>query len=42
MPKLVEELLKRQANKKGLSKERKGAYVYGTMHKLGLMPKKKK
>jgi len=33
-PKKLEEKLKRQARKKGLSKERTGAYVYGTMNKL--------
>jgi len=27
-PKAIEEKLKRQANKKGLSKKRQGAYVY--------------
>ena len=33
MPKVLEELLKREANKKGLSGKRFGAYVYGTMQK---------
>ena len=37
MPKKVEEKLKRQAKKKGLSKKRTGAYVYGTMQKQGMM-----
>lgn len=36
MPKVVEDKLKKQAKKLGLSKERTGAYVYGTMKKLGL------
>lgn len=42
MPKKMEEKLKKQANKKGLSKERKGAYIYGTMRKSGWKPKKEK
>ena len=42
MPKKVEVKLKKEAKKKSLSKERAGAYVYGTMQKLGLTPKKKK
>jgi len=41
MPKKMEEKLKREAKKKGLSKERAGAYVYGTMRKAGWKPKKK-
>ena len=41
MPKKVESKLKREASKKGLTGQRKDAYVYGTMNKLGLMPKKK-
>lgn len=41
MPKKMEEALKREAKKKGLSKERTGAYVYGTMRKEGKLPKKK-
>lgn len=41
MPKAVEDKLKREAKSKWLSKERTGAYVYGTMNKLWLMPKKK-
>ena len=31
MPKKMERRLKAEAKKKGLSKERTGAYVYGTM-----------
>ncbi len=42
MPKKLEERLKRQAKKKGLGKERTGAYVYGTMRKAGWKPKKRK
>lgn len=42
MPKALERKLKRQAKKKGYGKERTGAYVYGTMRKLGWEPKKKK
>ncbi len=41
MPKKLERKLKREAKKKGLSKKRTGAYVYGTMRKLGWRPKKK-
>jgi len=40
MPKALEEKLKRQAKKKGLSKKKAGAYVYGTMRKAGWKPKK--
>ena len=39
MPKKVENKLKREAKRKGLSKERTGAYVYGTMKKLNLLGK---
>ena len=42
MPKAMEQALMREANKKGLSKERTGAYVYGTMRKAGWKPKKRK
>jgi hypothetical protein len=41
MPKALEDKLKREAAKKGLSKKRTGAYVYGTMRKEGWKPKKK-
>jgi len=39
VPKKVERKLKRQAAKKGLKPgtDRYGAYVYGTMNRLGLM-----
>jgi hypothetical protein len=43
MPKALERRLKAQARKKGLSKERAGAYVYGTMQKVtDWKPKRKK
>jgi hypothetical protein len=41
MPKKMEAALKREAKKKGLSKKKAGAYVYGTMRKEGWTPKKK-
>ena len=42
MPKKVEQKLKKQAKKLWLGKKRAWAYIYGTMNKLWLMPKKKK
>ena len=42
MPKKMEQALKRTARKKGLSKERTGAYVYGTMRKAGWKPKRER
>jgi hypothetical protein len=44
MPKAMEEALKKEANKhKGWSKERKAAFVYGTMrHKVGWKPEREK
>jgi hypothetical protein len=39
MPKKLEHKLKKEAKKKGFSKKRIGAYVYGTMRKLGWKPK---
>lgn len=42
MPKKIERKLKVAARKKGLGKKRTGAYVYGTMTRLGWKPKKKK
>ena len=42
MPIEVEKKLKKEAKKKGLSKERTGAYVYGTLKELGLDKKKGK
>ena len=41
MPKVMEEKLKKEAKKKGFSKEKAGAYVYGTLRKTGWEPKKK-
>ena len=41
MPKALEKKLKKQAKKKGLSKKKAGAYVYGTLRKTGWKPKKK-
>jgi hypothetical protein len=40
MPKKLEKKLKREAKKKGFGKKRSGAYVYGTLRKLGWRPKK--
>ena len=40
MPKKLERKLKKQAKKKGLSKKRAAAYVYGTLRKTGWKPKK--
>jgi len=42
MPKELEARLKRAGKKKGFTGERLKAYIYGTMNKLGLMPKHKK
>jgi len=42
MPKKLERKLKKECKKKGLSKERCGAYVYGTLRKTGWKPKRKK
>jgi hypothetical protein len=42
MPKKLESSLKRQARKKGMSKEREDAYVYGTMRKTGWRPKRER
>lgn len=39
MPKALEDALLKQAKKKGLSKSKTGAYVYGTMRKTGWKPK---
>lgn len=36
MPKKLENKLKKMAKKKGLGKKRTGAYIYGTMKKLGM------
>lgn len=42
MPKAMERKLKAQAKKKGMSKKRAGAYVYGTMRKTGWKPSTQK
>jgi len=42
MPKEIEEKLKRKTKKRGLSKKRTAAFVYGTLRKTGWKPKKKK
>ena len=42
MPKEMEERLKREARKKGLTGYRADAYVYGTMRKTGWKPKREK
>jgi hypothetical protein len=38
----MEKKLKQQAKKKGLTGDRKNAFIYGTMRKTGWKPKKKK
>jgi len=42
MPKAIEKRLIKEAKKKRLSKTRTGAYVYGTLRKMGWKPKRKK
>lgn len=42
MPKKMERVLKKRAKKKGMSKKRAGAYIYGTMRKTGWKPKKQR
>ena len=42
MPKALERKLKAQARKKGFSKKRMGAYVYGTLRKTGWKPKRRR
>ena len=42
MPKAMERKLMAHAKKKGMSKKKMGAYVYGTMRKTGWTPKKNK
>lgn len=38
MPKELEQRLERQARRKGLTGDRKDAYVYGTLRKTGWKP----
>ena len=42
MPEEMERELKAKAKKMGLSEERTGAYVYGTMRKTGWKPSREK
>lgn len=42
MPKKIENKLKREAVKKGLSGERKDAYVYGTLSKIKKLDRRSK
>jgi len=42
MPKKLERKLKRQVAKKKWSKERKNAYVYGSLRKTGWKPKRER
>ena len=42
MPKKFEKKLRKEAAKKHLSAKRAAAYVYGTMRKLGWVPKKER
>jgi len=42
MPSALENELKRRAQKKGMTGERKNAYVYGTMRKTGWVPSTQK
>lgn len=42
MPTKLEKSLKKEATKKGLTGERKDAYVYGTLRKTGWVPSTQK
>ena len=42
MPKALHDKLAKQANKKGLTGDRKDAYVYGTMRQTGWEPEREK
>lgn len=42
MPKALEDKLKKEAEKKGLSGKKEAAYVYGTLRKTGWKPKGEK
>ena len=41
MPKKLKLKLKAEARRKGFGRKRAGAYVYGTLHKLGWKPREK-
>ena len=40
MPKKMKMALKKRAKQMGLGKKRMGAYIFGTMRKMGWRPKK--
>lgn len=42
MPKKVEQELRRQGRKRGLSGDKLDAYVYGTLRKMGWKPGREK
>jgi hypothetical protein len=42
MPKKLEKALKQEAKKKGLTGERKDAYVYGGLRNVGWKPEREK
>ena len=42
MPKKLEAKLKREAASKGLKGERKDAYVYGSLRRMGWKPKRER
>jgi len=42
MPKKMEKALLKAAKKKGLSKKRTGAYVFGSLRKTGWKPNREK
>jgi hypothetical protein len=42
MPKKLELNLKKEAKKKGLTGKKADVYIYGTLHKTGWSPSKKK
>ena len=37
MPKLLEEMLAKEASKKGLKGKNKSSYIWGTMNKIGVV-----
>jgi hypothetical protein len=42
MPKALEQKLAKEADKKGLTGDRKNAYIYGVLRKTGWRPKREK